>query len=547
VKDSAPDSAGSKLSGKGDGILSSRITRRGLLVAGAQGAALAAAGGVLAACDSSDDDDDASKVSKGGTLTVGMIGGGTAETVSALVPVLPVDALRTTALFDQLWATGPDVASVVPLLAESHDATPDAKTWTIHLREGVEWHDGSPLVAEDLVWTLNAWSKPTSAAKGSIGDVIDFKGVRKVGPRSVEVPLKLSMGQFPTLVSIYAFAVIKNGSTLDDLAQNPIGTGPYKFKSFTPGQESVFDANPNYWRKGPSIDRLVVQSSFREDTALVNALLSGAVQIVPNVTFLIAKQQEDASGVKVQSADAPNAYYFSMRVDKAPFDDVRVRQAMRLIADRPALIEGALAGYGTVGNDLMGEDAEYFAADLTREQDIEQAKSLLRSAGQEGLQVTMEASSASPGMLEAGTLYAQQAKAAGVTVNVKNLDPANYYTDSGGWLTRVFGQNKNGISFPSLTSAYLTQLWSKAPYNDGHWGSQPGQEDKLLFDAIAALEPADAQEKWNEVQRLHFDEGPYILWANANFVDLLSDRVRGVETTPAGPLNNYDLSQAGLA
>lgn len=529
---------------------SGRFNRRRLLTVAAQGAALTAAGGLLAACGGSSSTSSSAATAaarRGGTMTVGMIGNGTSETLSPLTGLVPVDFMRSTALFDNLWTISPDVSSVVPRLVESVDPSPDAKTWTIHLRKGVEWHDGSPLTADDLVWTFKAWGQPSSVAMGSIVDIVDFKRVRKVGPLSVEVPLQLSVGEFPSLVSVPGFGVIKNGSTPNELARNPIGTGPYKYKSFTPGQQSEFELNDNYWGPGPAIDSLVVQSSFSDDAALSNSLLSGAVQVVPNVSFVVAKQQEGASEVKVMRHPSPNAYYFSMRVDKPPFDDVRVRQAMRLIADRPALVAGALNGYGRVGNDLMGEDAKYFASDLQRAQDIEEAESLLRSAGQEGLTVSLETSAVSPGQLEAGTLLAEQAKAAGVTIEVQNIDPANYYTDAGGWLTRVFGQNKNGVAYPSLTSAYLTQLWTGAPYNDGHWGAAPGQSDDPMFKAIGSLDPDQAQENWNTVQEQHFEEGPYLVWGNADFVDLVSPDVRGLQTTAAGPLNNYDFSRAGLA
>jgi len=480
-------------------------------------------------------------------MTVGMLGNGSSETLNPVLTLTSVDFMRTTALFDLLWATGPDVASVVPKLAASADPSPDAKKWTIHLREDVLWHDGSPLTADDLVWTLKAWGDPRSTANGSVAPVIDFSGVRKRGPLSVEVPLKLSVGEFPTLVSVFGFGIIKNGSTPAQLATRPIGTGPYKFKSFTAGRQSVFVANDDYWDGRPPIDTLIVDSTFTDDTARVNALLAGNVQVAPRTPYLLARQNASSSQARVMKATAPNAYMFSLRVDQPPFDDVRVRKAIKLIADRPALIDGALAGYGVPGNDLLGQDAKYFASDLSREQDIEQARSLLKAAGREGMSVTLQTSNAAAGLLEAGTLFAQQAKAAGVNVKVQKLESSVYYTDAGGWMTRTFGENLNGMAYPSLTSAYLSQLWTDAPYNDGHWGSRPGQGDRPLFDAIGALEEARAQELWNEVQQKQFEEGPYLIWGNADFVDMVAPDVTGLRPSAAGPLNNYDFSKAGLS
>ena len=528
------------------------LTRRRLLLVGAQGAALAASSGVLAACGAGSTAKTTGTLAKtpakrGGTLTVGMLGNGSSETLNPVFSVASVDFMRTTALFDLLWVTGPDVTSVVPQLVEKAEPSADAKTWTIDLRKDVKWHDGTPLTADDLLWTIHAWSDPKSTANGAIAPIIDFARVRKRGPLTVEVPLHLSVSEFPSIVSVFGFGVIKNGATNAQLSSHPVGTGPYKFKSFTAGHQSVFAANPDYWNGVPSLDTLVVNSTFSDDTARLNALLSGSVQVAPRTPFLIAKQQESSSQVTVMKAHAPNAYMFSLRVDKPPFDDVRVRQAFKLIADRPALISGALAGYGTVGNDLLGLDAKYFANSLARQQDIAQAKSLLKSAGRAGLSVTLQTSSAAPGLLEAGTLYAQQAKAAGVNIKVQTLETSEYYTSAGGFLSRTFGENLNGMAYPSLTSAYLTQLWTKAPYNDGHWGSRPNQPDKPLFDAIGTIDATKAQELWASVQKTQFDAGPYIIWGNADFVDLVSPNVRGLKATAAGPLNNYDFSKAGLA
>src|SRR5262249_55955315 len=159
------------------------------------------------------------------------------------------------------------------------------------------------------------------------------------------------------------------------------------------------------------VDKLVVNSVFADENARLNALLSSAINIAPFLPPLIAKQVASSQHAKLLRSNSVVQYWFLMRVDKGPFADVRVRQAMKLIADRPALIHGAVGGYGTVANDLIGVDTQYYASDLPqRKQDIEKAKFLLKKAGREGFSFMLPTAAALPGFNPSATLFAQQAK-----------------------------------------------------------------------------------------------------------------------------------------
>jgi peptide/nickel transport system substrate-binding protein len=239
-----------------------------------------------------------------------------------------------------------------------------------------------------------------------------------------------------------------------------------------------------------------------------------------------------------------------MRVDKGPFADVRVRQAMKLIANRPALVEGAMAGFGIPANDLQGELCQYYASDLPqRTQDIAQAKSLLKAAGHEHLSVVLPTAEAVPGFNEACTLYAQQAKQAGVNVSVQVISPATYYTNSTGFLTRPFCIDA-GAPFQSLTSTYLSWYTAASPFNETHWGQQAngGAADlKLIAEAMAATDPSKAKDLWHEVQVQQYNQGGNLAFATADYVDAIALNVRGLKTTPAYYLNNYRLLDGWLA
>jgi peptide/nickel transport system substrate-binding protein len=177
--------------------------------------------------------------------------------------------------------------------------------------------------------------------------------------------------------------------------------------------------------------------------------------------------------------------------------------------------------------------------------DPERAKSLLKAAGRQGMSFDMPVAEVLPGFVEAATLFAQQAKAGGVKINVRQQNVSNYFTTSDGYLTRPLAFDYTGTSV-SMTQQYLAVMWANAAYNDTHWGHQSGgaAADKTLFAAIGATDPAVAQRLWNEVQHLQYNEGGVIIFANADAVDAVGPRVHGLRTTPVENLNGFRFQDA---
>src|SRR5262249_3898369 len=158
--------------------------------------------------------------------------------------------------------------------------------------------------------------------------------------------------------------------------------------------------NPSYWQEGkPYVDELE-DISIDDDSARLNALLAGEIDLMTQLPFVQARAHKTRGDIQVIDPPSPSAQVFVMAIDLAPFQGKRVPQALRLIPDRQALIVGALAGFGTPGNDLVGAGLPYFDDLPVRHQDLEQAKSLLKAAGQEGLTVTLHTSNIVPGFVE---------------------------------------------------------------------------------------------------------------------------------------------------
>jgi peptide/nickel transport system substrate-binding protein len=232
----------------------------------------------------------------------------------------------------------------------------------------------------------------------------------------------------------------------------------------------------------------------------------------------------------------------TMAVDTPPFDDVRVRQAFRLIAGRPQLVEIAQDGFGTIGNDLFGKGFPYYDTSLPqRQQDLEKAKSLLKQAGHGSLSVTLNTSSVAPGMLESATAFATQAKGANVTVTLNNIPAADFY--GSGYLKYGFGQTQwNADTLPQ----WMEQAVVKgAPYNETHWDVP--SFNKMFNDARAELDATKRQTLYDDLQSILWNEGGYLVWGFVPFIDGLAQNVRGASPNPAQDLSNYMFREYWLA
>jgi peptide/nickel transport system substrate-binding protein len=476
---------------------------------------------------------------RGGTIRAGFVGGGTAETLNPYAGVTPIDESRVQNLYDPLFVQNADLTTS-PGLALEMNANADATEYEVKLRPGVEFHNGKTFGAEDLIYSIRLMSKPANFASVPFVAGIDLNGLKAVNPTTVRIPLKFPDADLGANFVYWNTWIVQDGET--DFT-NPVGTGPFMFESFKAGQQSTFKKNPNYWVTGkPYVDGLTIQS-IDDNNARLNALLSGQIDAMAQLPTPQAKAHQATGDITVLVAPSPQAMMFYMDTTQAPFNDVRVRQAVRLIADRKALVESAINGYGTVGNDIVGKGLPFYDTDLPqREQDIDQAKSLLKAAGQENLKVLLRTSPIFPGFVEAATLLAEQAKAAGVTMQLKQVPPNSYYNPSLLYLKMAFAETQWPI--PSLKFFYLQSLSAQAPYNETHWKDKSWND--LLFKAIGQTDQTAAQDAWNQVQEVQYTQGGYLNWTNADWVDGVSTKLKGLAPHPGGVLGNYLFMNAWL-
>lgn len=502
------------------------VDRRTLLrTTGVLGLALGAAP-LLAACSGSSPSEKSAggPPRRGGTLRVGMVGSGKSEslnpsgTISALINIAYCGAI-----FDSLVRVTPNL-EIAPWLAEKWESDESSKTWTLQLREGVSWHDGAPLTPDDIIYTLNWASDPENNLVDYTSN-IDLGGMKATGSSTVIIPLKESDLVF--LHTLAVLPIIKKGTTKFD---SPVGTGPFIYSSFTPGRQGSFLRNQKYWKTGrPYVDKLVIQS-IPDDTARLNALQGGQIDVMAQVPFTQAKTL-GGQGMKLLNVASTAAHAFYMAVDQKPFTDPRVRQAIRLLADRKQLVDVALNGYGTIGNDLYGKGLQFYDESLPqRQRDVAKAKALLADAGfPTGLELELQTSSAVPGMSEAATLFQQQAKEGGVSIKLVNVDPSAYFDPTQKYLKMPFAQTYWAGS-SDFASFYELAVLPDGVANETHWDD--AETTKQIEQARRAVSPDEAQQLWEPVQKTQYDEGGYLWWGYPNNIDATSVKVAGIK--PSG-------------
>jgi peptide/nickel transport system substrate-binding protein len=508
-----------------------KFTRRDALLRGAGlGAGALALPALLDACGGGSSAGSSSAASAagtpkaGGNIVLGLVGAGNAETLSPLGATYLPDYTRIPSLFDPLVALAND-GSVIPALAESWTPNKDGTVWEIKLRKDVTFHDGSPLTADDVIWTVQQMSLPTSVGAPFTSN-IKVKELKKADKHTVIWPLYLANARpLDDFVGANPNGYIfKNG--LKDFS-NPVGTGPWKFESFSPGQRSVFVRNENYWGPKPYPEKFTLVTSFQDETSLGNAVLGGQLHGASGFSATEFRSLKAAGKVVTYSVPGSQELTYYMRADRPPFTDVRVRQAMRLIIDRQQMVDVVMDGQGVVLNDLYGKGLPlYTDAIPQRAPDIEQAKSLLKAAGQENLQVTLTVGDIWGGMTASAQLYAQQAKAAGVTINVKKILPSDVFNPATGY-PYTFSETDWPLS--SLAYQYGESLAANAPFNETAQSSNKAWQ-KMYVEAQGTLDPALQQERWHAVQKSLWDSGGYIFYGRPNTLAAASPRVKGVKT-----------------
>ena len=451
----------------------------------------------------------------GGTLRVGIGGGGPTDNFDAALINGPSATTRGQVFYETLvWLDG--TFGLHNWLCDQCAPNTAANVWTVRLKQGLEFHNGKTVTADDVLFSIARLLDPKSGATaaaqlGAARHEAQQEARRAHRPVRPEAPDSF----FDEVLSdiVYIIPVGYN-------PKKPVSTGPWKFVSFTPGRQTELVPFANYWGVKPKVDKLVIVE-LPDDSARVNALLSGQVDVINQVPFAqvpVLKANGNLQTVVSQTA-AWNP--ITMRVDTAP-----VQRRARAPGD-PALHGSqaggatALFGQGVPASDYYGRFDPSAARASSASRTSTQAKSLLKAAGKQDLKVELVTSPISAGIVEACQVLAQNAKAAGIEITLRKVDVSTYFGGYGKWPFAV----DYWVGLPYLVTASL---------NDGP-GANRRQHDALQRSRVQqALQPGreDARQGKRapivqQMQKIQFDRGGNLIWSFQNTIDAYSKKVTG--------------------
>jgi peptide/nickel transport system substrate-binding protein len=459
------------------------------------------------------------KPKRGGKMRFGSGHGGTTDTLDPGTFANGGIIHQGYALRNHLTEVNND-GKLIPDLAESWEASDDAKEWVFTLRQGVEFHNGKTMTTEDVIASINHHRGETkSAAKPILAAVEDLKADGKD-----KVVFKLSGGNadFPYIVSDYHLAIMPAADGKVDW-KSGIGTGGYVLNKFDPGVRSSFKRNPNYFKSGRAHFDEVEFLTIADVASRTNALTTGEIDAMNRCDLKTVNLLKRRKGIRVDEVTGTLHYTIPMHMDVDPFKSVDVRLALKYALDREALLKTILRGHGVVGNDHPISTANRYHADELpqRMYDIDKAKFHLKKAGVSKLTVDLSAADAAfSGAVDAAVLYKEHAAKAGIEINVVR-EPADGYW-SNVWLKKPWCFVYWG-GRPTEDWMFSQSLAEGADWNESHFSHK--RFNQLLVDARAELDEKKRRGMYVEMQRIVRDDGATVVPMFANYVFAMSDKV----------------------
>ncbi|MER7453904.1 ABC transporter substrate-binding protein [Nocardia beijingensis] len=502
------------------------LNRRGLLRSSLGMGALL----LVAAC--SDDADTSGPARRGGALRVGALG------TAARIERDPhanlsndSDFLVTSLVYDALTVPGGN-PNVVPRLASRWEPDADRRRWSFTLAENATFHDGSPVTSEDVVWSLRRLRTVGGASKMPVA----VEDITADGPNRVVLAVPEPNTQLPLLVRLMTFTVKKDTTDFT----KAVGSGPFRLESYQGGNARL--VRNEQWHGGPPLLDAIEVTMFESVTALGNAVLGGQIDLASNVGAIAGRTAEGRAGLTVVRRPNDTVVGVAMRTSDGPFADVRVRTAIRLGVDREALVKQVHSGYGTVANDVLGTaDPLYDTSLAQRTRDVERAKALLREANFDtGRSYPFVTKAEAPGEVESAKVIATQLAEVGVRLDVVTQEPNAFYDQT--WLkaplyTISWGTNDSTLFFAS-------KLLSSGS-NRNETAFKDAAFDAATAKASAAQTDAEYRQAAQELQRIEYERGGYLVWGMADGIDIAASQVRGLPAL--GGFARVQLEKAWLA
>lgn len=426
-----------------------------------------------------------------------------------------------------------------PCLATDYKISEDASVYTFTIRTGVKFHDGSDLDANDVVYSLKRAAGLLDSQDGTalVSELDSIKDVKATADGKVEVTLEAGNTE---LLSFFTVGIIPEG--YDNCQAAPVGTGPFKFESYNPGQSVILIKNDNYWQKGlPYLDKVTFKVCADMDAGLTE-LAAGSIDIFPYLSADRARQLDSAK-YNILSNGSNMVQIFALNNKVEPLNNLKVRQAINYAINRTDIISVTMDGAGVELTTAMSPAMGSFydkSLDGTFKQDIEKAKALMAEAGYEnGFNITCTVPSSYLIHVNTAVELASELKAIGINMEIKQVDWAT-------WLDTVYSNRQYETTVIALTSAY-------APYDvvsryqtsaSGNFINYSNSEvDKLLTDIPLTADEKTRTDLYHKVLKHLTDDACSVYIQDPTTITAVSTRLEGYYVYP---MYVQDMSQVKL-
>ena len=421
---------------------------------------------------------------------------------------------------------------LTPAVAENYTISEDRLTYTFTLREGVKFHNGDAVTAEDVVYSINRCAAATDTGVVQVEALSIIESIAAVDERTVSITLSEPSNEF---VSFLTVAILPADYTEQDT--KPVGTGPFRFVSRTAQDSIVMEKYDEYWGTPAYLEKVTFKIIEKADSIMMG-LQSGAVDMFSHLTSTQVSQLGDGFTVAEGTMNLVQALYLNNA--EKPFDDVRVRQALCYAVDEQGIIDLAFDGYGSpIGSSMYPAFGKYFDESLTDlyPTDVEKAKALLAEAGYaDGFTMTITVPSNYQPHVDTAQVIVEQLKAINVTAEIQLVEWGTWLSDVYGG--RQFQSTVIGFDASTMTARALLERWT-SDHSNNMINYNSAAYDELFAQAQASYDDAEQTKLYRDMTRDLAENAANVYIQD--MADLVALR-KGLEGVTFYPIYVLDLS-----
>ena len=425
--------------------------------------------------------------------------------------------------------------NLVPAVASEYKISEDGMTYTFTLREGITFHNGEPVTIDDVVYSINRCAGRLEGQEAPLVSAhSDITEVNRIDDKTVELVLASADTE---LLGYLTAAIIPDD--YDKQAEAPIGTGPFKFVSYSPQHQFVMEAYDGYWQQGvPKLDKVEFRIVANTDSAMLE-LKSGSIDLYPYLTSDQARELEGQMEVLVGTSNLVQALFLNNAVE--PFDKLEVRQALSCLVNPQEIMSMVADGYGTeIGSNMFPAFGKYYLESTkdVYEPDVERAKELLTKAGYtDGFEMTITVPSNYQFHVDTAQVIVEELKQANITAKIKLVEWET-------WLTEVYKGKQYQATIVGLDADLaprdlLDRYHSEARNNFVNFSN--AEYDELLEAAVASVDDTEKVEKYQRMQQILAEQAASVYIQDPAKLVAINPKLEGFEFYPV-----YVLDMSGV-